>query len=103
VRRHELTDEQWASLKDLLQRPSARERPRSDLREVLNAIFSLLRGAHRGATCRGAMAGEGRCGPRFGTIRRGFAAGANYDDTTLITKNVGPRGGRSQERWNSFV
>jgi len=43
VRRHELTDEQWASLKDLLPTPSARGRPRSDLREVLNAIFWLLR------------------------------------------------------------
>jgi len=43
VRRHELTDEQWASLKDLLPTPSARGRPRSDLRAVLNAIFWLLR------------------------------------------------------------
>ena len=43
MRRHELTDEQWASLKDLLPPPLARGRPRSDLREVLNAIFWLLR------------------------------------------------------------
>jgi len=43
VRRHELTDEQWACLKDLLPEPSPRGRPRSDLREVLNAIFWLVR------------------------------------------------------------
>ncbi len=43
MRRHELTDEQWALLKDLLPPPSRRGRPRGDLREMLNAIFWLLR------------------------------------------------------------
>lgn len=43
MRRHELTDEQWEVLKELLPPPSGRGRPRSDLREMLNAIFWLLR------------------------------------------------------------
>ena len=43
MRRHELTDQQWACLKDLLPPRSTRGRPRGDLREVLNAIFWLLR------------------------------------------------------------
>ena len=43
MRRHELTDEQWAVLKDLLPASSARGRPRRHRREVLNAIFWLLR------------------------------------------------------------
>ena len=43
MRRDELSDEQWSLLEDLLPAPSARGRPRRDLREVLNAIFWLLR------------------------------------------------------------
>ena len=43
MRRHELTDEQWTCLEDMLPAPSKRGRPRSDLRVVLNAIFWLLR------------------------------------------------------------
>jgi len=43
MRRHELTDEQWDVLNELLPPPSRRGRPRSDLREMLNAIFWLLR------------------------------------------------------------
>jgi len=43
MRRDELTDEQWALLKEILPSGSARGRPRRDLREVLNAIFWLLR------------------------------------------------------------
>jgi transposase len=43
MRRHELTDEQWDVLKELLPPASSRGRPRSDLREMLNAIFWLLR------------------------------------------------------------
>ncbi len=43
MRRHELTDEQWLLLKDMLPARSARGRPRRDLREVLNAVFWLLR------------------------------------------------------------
>lgn len=41
--RHELTDQQWALLKEMLPAPSGRGRPRRDFREVLNAIFWLLR------------------------------------------------------------
>ncbi len=43
MRRHELTDEQWEVLKDLLPAIPTRGRPRRELREVLNAIFWLLR------------------------------------------------------------
>jgi transposase len=43
VRRHELTDEQWQLLEQMLPAPSARGRPRRELRQVLNAIFWLLR------------------------------------------------------------
>jgi transposase len=43
MRRHELTDEQWDVLKELLPAPLLRGRPRRDLREMLNAIFWLLR------------------------------------------------------------
>ena len=43
MRRHELTDEQWEVLKDLLAPPPKRGRPRRDLRQILNAIFWLLR------------------------------------------------------------
>jgi len=43
MRRHELTDEQWECLKDLLPPRAKRGRPRGDLRGVLNAIFWLLR------------------------------------------------------------
>lgn len=43
MRRHELTDEQWALVEDVLPPGSARGRPRRDLRQVLNAIFWLLR------------------------------------------------------------
>ena len=43
MRRHELTDEQWTILKQMLPARSPRGRPRRDLREVLNAVFWLLR------------------------------------------------------------
>ena len=43
MRRHELADEQWELLKDMLPPPSTRGRPRRDFRGVLNAIFWLLR------------------------------------------------------------
>jgi transposase len=43
MRRHELTDEQWALLETMLSPACARGRPRSDLRRMLNAIFWLLR------------------------------------------------------------
>ena len=43
MRRHELTDEQWTLLRDMLPPSSARGRPRRDLRQVLNAIFWLVR------------------------------------------------------------
>jgi transposase len=43
MRRHELADEQWALLKDMFAPASKRGRPRADLRQVLNAIFWLLR------------------------------------------------------------
>ena len=43
MRRHELTDEQWALLRDMFAPSPARGRPRRDLRQVLNAIFWLLR------------------------------------------------------------
>ena len=43
MRRHELTDEQWELLKGMLPPRSARGRPRRNLRQVLNAIFWLLR------------------------------------------------------------
>jgi transposase len=43
MRRHELADEQWALLKDMFPPASKRGRPRADLRQVLNAVFWLLR------------------------------------------------------------
>jgi transposase len=43
MRRYELTDEQWEFLKDLLPQRAATGRPPANLREVLSAIFWILR------------------------------------------------------------
>lgn len=43
MRKHELTDEQWELLNEMLPAPSARGPPRRDLKQALNTIFWLLR------------------------------------------------------------
>ena len=41
--RHELSDEQWERIRDLLPPPSPRGRPRRDPRQVLNGMLWILR------------------------------------------------------------
>lgn len=41
--RHELTDERWNLIKDLIPEPASEGRPRRDRRQVLNGIFWILR------------------------------------------------------------
>lgn len=43
MRRHELSDEQWQALEPLLPQPQTRGRPRRDLRQIVNAVFWMLR------------------------------------------------------------
>jgi transposase len=43
MRRHELTDEQWGFVKELLPERAGTGRPRADLRSVLNGILWILR------------------------------------------------------------
>lgn len=43
MRRHELTDEKWELLKELLPPSSAQGRPKRDRRQILNGIFWILR------------------------------------------------------------
>ena len=39
-----LTDAQWEYLQPMLPKPSKRGRPRTDLRQVLDAIFYVIKG-----------------------------------------------------------
>jgi len=39
-----LTDAQWEYLKPMLPKPAKRGRPRTDLRQVLDAIFYVVKG-----------------------------------------------------------
>jgi len=41
--RHQLTDEQWECIADLLPKPAKTGRPPADRRMILNAIFWILR------------------------------------------------------------
>ena len=43
MRRHELTDEEWEQIEDLLPKRKPRGRPPADFRTVLNGVFWILR------------------------------------------------------------
>jgi len=43
MRRHELTDEQWSVIRNVLPSKAATGRPRSDLRRIINGIFWIVR------------------------------------------------------------